>query len=384
MPPTTAPSPAWRWDLFCRVVDNFGDIGVCWRLAADLADRGHAVRLWVDDASALAWMAPHGHADVTVRAWPGEDARFDGDDAPGDVVVEAFGCDPPPAFVAAMAARAEAGAAPPAWINLEYLSAEPYVERSHGLRSPQMSGPGRGLDKWFFYPGFTAATGGLLRERGLADAQAAFDRDAWCGAHGLRTAPGERLASVFCYPDSDLPGLVDALHRGGQAWCVATAPGAATALAQRLAPHERRDGVRLVGLPWLAQAGYDRLLWACDLNLVRGEDSFTRAQWAGRPFVWQPYRQDDGVHADKLEAFLALLRPGADLAADDPAWRHWAAWHRAWGGPAAGAAASAAPLPAWTPALLTAVSQAALRWRAHLLGSADLTARLLAFVGERR
>ena len=28
------------WDLFCRVIDNHGDLGVCWRLARDLAARG--------------------------------------------------------------------------------------------------------------------------------------------------------------------------------------------------------------------------------------------------------------------------------------------------------------------------------------------------------
>ena len=58
-----------RWDLFCRVVDNFGDVGVCWRLACELARRGDAVRLWIDDASALAWMAPDGMAGVEVGAF---------------------------------------------------------------------------------------------------------------------------------------------------------------------------------------------------------------------------------------------------------------------------------------------------------------------------
>ena len=38
-----------RWDLFCRALDNYGDIGVGWRLAADLGARGEAVRLWLDD-----------------------------------------------------------------------------------------------------------------------------------------------------------------------------------------------------------------------------------------------------------------------------------------------------------------------------------------------
>src|SRR5512145_3453369 len=98
------------WDLFCRVVDNHGDIGVCWRLAADLAARGERLRLWVDDASALAWMAPQGAPGVEVFAWGG--AQHAGGD-PGDVVIEVFGCDPPAGFVARMSAMAR----PPCWIN---------------------------------------------------------------------------------------------------------------------------------------------------------------------------------------------------------------------------------------------------------------------------
>ena len=57
------------WDIFCKVIDNHGDIGVCWRLATQLAARGHEVRLWVDDAAALDWMAPGGHDRVQVLAW---------------------------------------------------------------------------------------------------------------------------------------------------------------------------------------------------------------------------------------------------------------------------------------------------------------------------
>src|ERR1700754_4962059 len=140
------PAAVPTWDLFCRVVDNFGDIGVCRRLARELGARGQRVRLWVDDAAALRWMAPGGDPGVEVRPWLAS-TLFP---PPGEVVVEAFGCDPPAEFVAAMAAAAR----PPVWINLEYLSAEDYVERSHGLASPQLAGAGRGLTKWFFYPGF--------------------------------------------------------------------------------------------------------------------------------------------------------------------------------------------------------------------------------------
>jgi uncharacterized repeat protein (TIGR03837 family) len=92
------------WDIFCKVIDNHGDIGVCWRLACDLAQRGETARLWIDDPSALAWMAPHGQDRVQIGRWK-EGVDFG---APGSVVVEAFGCELPPSVVLAMAARPHA------------------------------------------------------------------------------------------------------------------------------------------------------------------------------------------------------------------------------------------------------------------------------------
>jgi uncharacterized repeat protein (TIGR03837 family) len=368
-----APTPALLWDIFCRVVDNFGDIGVCWRLACNLAERGQRVRLWADDAAALRWMAPAGHDGVEVGAWHAS-TPFP---PPGDVVVEAFGCDPAPAFLAAMAAAGEHGR-PPVWINLEYLSAEAYVERSHALASPQMSGPARGLTKWFFYPGFTPATGGLLRESTLQDEQAGFDRDAWLAAQGLALREGERLVSVFCYPGAPIDRLVASLAADARPTLLATAPGAATG-AVRAALSTRGDGegpLRQHALPWLTQADFDRLLWAADLNFVRGEDSWVRAQWAGQPFVWQAYPQDDGAHGPKIEAFLGLALAGAPTEAAE-AIRDWtAAWN--------GLDDPGAPLPAWTPGLLDATRAAIRAWRDQLTGSADLVTRLLAFVPEKR
>jgi uncharacterized repeat protein (TIGR03837 family) len=395
--------PSLQWDVFCRVVDNFGDVGVCWRLARDLARRGQRVRLWVDDASALRWMAPAGEPGVEVVPWLASTPL----PAPGDVVIEAFGCDPPEAFVAAMAARAAQAIAPPCvWINLEYLSAEAYVERSHGLASPRQAEPGRGLVKWFFYPGFTAATGGLLREPGLEAAREAFDRDAWLAAQGLARAPGERLVSVFCYPGAPVDRLVAALAADGVPTLILTAPGAATGatraalVAVELRPESAGAPLRQHALPWLSQDDYDRLLWSCDLNVVRGEDSWVRAQWAGRAFVWQAYVQEDGAHVAKVQAFLdrMLAHAGPDAAAQ------LRRWHAAWNGfearteagagtPAAPAAAAAgtgaapatpepAPLPPWTPAALQAAATAVQAWRAQLLAQPDLVTALLAKVLE--
>lgn len=320
------------WDVFCRVIDNFGDIGVCWRLCTDLAARGHRARLWVDDASALAWMAPHGADGVEVRAWrDAETAPLDA--TPGDVVIEAFGCNPPDAFLACMQRPS-----PPVWVNLEYLSAEDYVERSHGLTSPVWHGPAAGLRKRFFYPGFTAATGGLLREPGLAARQASFltrERLPWLHRLGVPATETDRLVSVFCYAGAPLGAWLDTLQTEaldaahGLITRVLLTPGHATTLAQawlaqgrHTAPH----ALALHPLPALPQPEFDHLLWSCHLNIVRGEDSAVRALWAGRPHIWHIYPQDDGVHASKLDAFMVRWMhawPPELREATMRSWRHF-------------------------------------------------------------
>lgn len=352
------------WDVFCRVIDNHGDLGVCWRLAADLASRGEHVRLVVDDANALAWMAPDGAAGVEVLAWSAPPAE------PGDVVVEAFGCEPPSGYVARMQRER-----PPTWIDLEYLSAEAYVARSHGLRSPQFAGPGAGLTKWFVYPGFEPSTGGLLREPQLLDRQRTFDAAGWLAAHGLQRHVGERVVSLFCYENAALPQLLQRLAEaptlllvcpGAAARQVAAARGSASSDRAASQPSE----LRVHMLPWLAQTDYDRLLWSCDLNFVRGEDSFVRAQWAGRPFVWQLYPQADGAHEAKLEAFLALHLHRAPDAISQTI----ADVFRAWNG--------LGPGPAGLPDLTTWQQQTR-RWRDDLTLQPDLASQLLGFAREK-
>ncbi|ACB34200.1 conserved hypothetical protein [Leptothrix cholodnii SP-6] len=340
--PPQAP-PCRSWDIFCRVIDNHGDLGVCWRLAVDLAQRGQRVRLWIDDASALAWMAPTGANGVSVRPW----AEPSVDDVPGDAVIEAFGCDPPAGFVERMAQRGVA----PLWINLEYLSAEAYVARSHRLQSPQWSGPGRGLTKWFFYPGFTPDTGGLLREPGLIERRRLHQAAAGDGAEAL-------VITLFCYANAALPSLLDALvdlpdtAQPGGVRLKVTPGWAATQVVRWLGSTEapdagtvvRRGRLDIEFLPYLSQAGFDELLWRSDLNLVRGEDSLVRALWAGRPMLWQVYPQDDGAHLRKLDAFLQRyfgVADGLDMAAVrldvQQVWQAWngaesppsvAQWHR--------------------------------------------------------
>lgn len=351
---------ARRWDVFCRVVDHFGDIGVSWRLARTLAhDHGAQVRLWVDDLDTFhgLWRDVDPTRDVQrvddidVRRWTDAGPWTD----PADVVVEAFGSRTPDAYVAAMAARTPR----PAWINLEYLTAESWIDDCHGLGSPHPALP---LTKHFFFPGFVRESGGLIEERGLAtDRQTWLAQPATARWQALGLGPSDTLTpdrqaattvSWFGYGGAGVAALLRAWADGPDAMRVIVpasrilGPTAAWFGATDAQPGARftAGALQVDVIGFLRQDAYDRLLWSCDCNFVRGEDSFVRAQWAERPFVWQIYPQDGGAHWTKLHAFVD--RYGADLEADTRAalrelWRLWnrgesdpttvgAAWRRWW------------------------------------------------------
>ena len=328
-----------RWDIFCKVVDNYGDAGVSWRLARQLAaDHGLDVTLWLDDLAALSRIAPgvdrnRGRqqvAGVTLCRW---DEPFPAVET-ADVVIEAFGCGLPAGYVAALARRAPA----PSWFVLEYLSAEPWIDGAHGLPSPH---PQLGLPRRFWFPGFSPKTGGLLRERGLLAARDALRRDAaaqralWTSLRLPPATPDELRVSLFCYPNPALPALLDAWADGDvPVTCIVpegVAAGALDAWSGGRLPHPGDPFVRgrlsVCAIPFVAQDDYDRLLWLCAVNFVRGEDSFVRAQWAARPFAWHIYPQSGSVHWRKLDAFLDRYAAGLDAAAGAALRGFWRAWN---------------------------------------------------------
>lgn len=165
-------------DLFCKVVDNFGDIGICWRLARQLQrEHGIAVTLWVDDMQTFRRICPQIDVaaerqqvdHIAVRHWASQEGEFSAADV-ADIVIEFFGCDIPLGYIAAMAQRPQR----PVWLNLEGLSAEEWVEGCHSLPSKHPRLP---LTKYFFFPGFTEKTGGLLCEKGLEAERLAYLSD---------------------------------------------------------------------------------------------------------------------------------------------------------------------------------------------------------------
>lgn len=309
-----------NWDIFCRVIDNYGDIGICWRLARQLVtEHGKRVRLWVDDLHSLKPLCPEIDValdvqrcqGVDIHQWPTSVAV----DHVGEVIIEAFACELPVPWLAAMASTTTK----PCWINLEYLTAEAWVDGCHGMASPHPSLP---LVKYFFFPGFSPMTGGLLRERHLL-----ASRDTEFASHDTNEA---LEISLFCYDSAPVGELIDILADSPVAVRLHVAPGQPLAAVSRHfsgAGPWQQGKLSVLPFKFLPQEDFDRLLWHCDINFVRGEDSFVRAHWAARPFVWQPYRQADNAHQDKLDAFLARYVVGLNSDAATVAVDLFQAWN---------------------------------------------------------
>ncbi|WP_426393975.1 elongation factor P maturation arginine rhamnosyltransferase EarP [Ralstonia sp. R-29] len=385
------------WDLFCRVVDNYGDIGVCWRLARQLVqEHGHTVRLWVDDLRSFEKLCPAVDAAADAQRVSGVDIRRWGDDAqvatllaadahpaPYDVVVGAFACPTPEPILTHMAEQAAHGTAP-VWINLEYLSAENWVAEHHAMQSPHSRLP---LVKHFFFPGFARNTGGVLRESHLGAQRATFEASP--AAHQalwhrlgvddlMREHPDALRVSLFAYANEALAPLVAQWEASPQPiLCLVPEGLAATQIAALLGnagaakagARWSRGNLIVAVVPFVQQEHYDPLLWACDINFVRGEDSFVRAQWALRPFVWHIYPQSDDVHLTKLDAFLARYTAALPQAEADAFIAFWHAWN--------GAPASLN----WTDFVAAAPSlrTRAITWEQSLMQLGDLAANLVAF-----
>ncbi len=371
------PPPSGRWDLFCSVVDNFGDIGVCWRLARQLAaEHGISVRLWVDDLHSAARLVPSldtGQASqwvdgVELRRW---DASFPAVE-PGHVVLAAFACRLPEVFIEAMARRSPR----PVWINLEYLSAEAWVADCHALPSPHPRLP---LVEHFFFPGFESRTGSVLREADYAARRAAFPVNGFRSALGLPPpAQGELCVSLFSYENAGLAGLLEAWRQASRpVTCLVPEGRVVASLAPALGAgclevgdRLRRGALTVQVLPFVEQRRYDELLWACDLNFVRGEDSFVRAQWAARPFVWHIYPQDEDAHVVKLDAFLERFGAGLDGGPRRALADFWHAWNRGQG--------AAEAWPAFEAAL-PALAEHGERWVERLEAAGELASKLVQF-----
>lgn len=377
-------------DIFCRVIDHYGDIGVCWRFAKDFhhilntiytynkhnthiqfssnslfhqlfqasIHLPHPVRLWVDDLVSFAKIEPEltallpsiSNKPATVDSNPfqtyikgiqiihwtphtvqqllhNKQQAF----YPAPIVIEAFGTNLDDNFTQAMRGHTHY------WFNLEYLSAENWVESFHGKASPQKNG----VPKYFFFPGFSPKTGGLIREVDLMHRLNHFspDNKAQWLSHYIHPSTaqaystGARLIHLFCYPSAPFASLVEALcevytkdHRPTLLLLAESIlPDAEQVLADYIA--QTKADIRLQRFSFIPQEQFDYLLNIADFNIIRGEDSFVRAIWSGKPFLWHIYEQQDDIHFEKLNAWLNSCPRPHPLAQLQYDWNHYAAWN---------------------------------------------------------
>ncbi len=284
--------------LFCRVIDRFGDAAVAWRLGRQLIAAGQRCTLLIDHLPTLQQLCPELDpqkpelGEIQLILWS-DDLR-PADLPHAQVWIECFGCG-----WGIFASHTPPDTKPPLRYNLEYLGTEPWVDHCHGLASPD---PRTGITTTFWIPGFSSRSGGLLRENppNLSDS-----RDLLTTLLHGPISPDACTVSLFCYQQAPLHGLAKALMVQSlqQETHLLIFPGEpAQAWSQLPLP---ASGLQVHHLPWLSHTDYDRLLHCCSLNIVRGEDSFVRAHWAGRPLLWHAYPQDDFAQLDKVSGWLA-------------------------------------------------------------------------------
>jgi uncharacterized repeat protein (TIGR03837 family) len=299
-----------KWDIFCKIVDNFGDIGVCWRLAKQLKNEHDLeIRFFVDKISIAKQIltgldikaAVQIYEGITIINWQ-DNTIFDDD---VDVVLETFACGLPLVYLTNLHAAT-------IWVNVEYLSAEAWVPDFHALDGRHHESNRK---RYVYFPGFNEMTGGLLRERDLIARRDTFQQSralqyAFWQSLGINSMSDGLNVSLFSYANAPIDYLFSALINGEQR--VNLFMPFNDCLPKRLLGKEKvaigdcliKGNLTLHILPFLTQENYDQLLWACNINFVRGEDSWVRAIWAGKPFVWQPYWQTEQTHMVKLNAFL--------------------------------------------------------------------------------
>ena len=296
------------WAIFCKVIDNFGDIGVVWRLTRNLAAKGITIIIYVDNLEIFKKICPEINPQkevqylskyIKIRKWL-KDCSDSSENL--NVIIEAFACYIPESIRNTMTTNT-------IWINLEYLSAEKWIENCHTLSSLQNDG----IQKFFFFPGFNNKTGGLNFDDDFTqithnEAKKAISK--LCPSGNIQ----ERfVVLVFTYETKALYPLLSAILHTNENALILLPEGRSTnfliseKIIEKLTSESSKAS--FVQFPMICQEKFNYLIKGADLCLVRGEDSITQAVISGNPFMWHIYKQENNVHIDKLQSFLKYQFP---------------------------------------------------------------------------
>ena len=278
-----------KFDVFCNVIDNFGDAGVCLRLCRSIKSKGHEVNLYCDDLNTLLTIATaYDTKNIGLFVW-NDKLLFE----PSDVTILAFSCRVSDSIVKKLKDKKTLV------INLEYLSAERWVEDFHALPSYQDS-----LKCFYFFPGFTKKTGGLVIED---DFKEKIKRH--------KDINQIRKVSLFSYENKNVKTILNMLERSKKDNYIQVFSGKGLnnlndilGTNLKIQDSYKYANISIDVLDMVPQPYYDDILINSDLNLVRGEDSIVRAMLTGNIFLWQIYYQDEKTHIKKLNEFFNRMQ----------------------------------------------------------------------------
>ena len=278
-------------DIFCQVIDNYGDVGVAYRLAREFKRvyPNKKLRFIINQMEELNLIKKSEEIEIITYQ---DISKIENS---ADLIIESFGCEIPKEYMDRALKNSKL------IINLEYFSAEDWVDDFH----LQESFLGENLKKYFFIPGLSKKSGGILLDNEFLERKKKVTKNK--GYYLKKIGINEKydlIGSVFSY-EKNFDFLIEELKKlDKKILLLILSEKTQKNFIKYFDNVNNYDKIKFVKLPFFTYDKYEELLALCDFNLVRGEDSFVRALLLGKPFLWHIYPQDENTHIKKLESFL--------------------------------------------------------------------------------
>lgn len=278
-------------DIFCQVIDNYGDVGVAYRLAREFKRvyPNKKLRFVINQIEELNLIRKSENIEVILYK---DISKIENS---ADLIIESFGCEIPKEYMDKALKNAKL------IINLEYFSAEKWVDDFH----LQESFLGGNLKKYFFIPGLSEKSGGILLDNEFLERKKKVEanKEYYLEKFGIKEKY-DLIGSIFSYK-KNFDSLIEELKKlDKKIILLILSEKTQKNFIKYFDNGNNYDKIKFVKLPFFTYDKYEELLALCDFNLVRGEDSFVRALLLGKPFLWHIYPQDENTHIKKLESFL--------------------------------------------------------------------------------
>ena len=283
-------------DIFCQVIDNYGDVGVAYRLAREFKRvyPNKKLRFVINQIEELNLIRKSEDIEIILYK---DISKIENS---ADLIIESFGCEIPKEYMDKALKKSKL------IINLEYFSAEKWVDDFH----LQESFLGGNLKKYFFIPGLSEKSGGILLDNEFLERKKKVEanKEYYLKKFGIKEKY-DLIGSVFSY-EKNFGSLIEELKKlGKKIILLMLSEKTQKNFIKYFDNGNNYDKIKFVKLPFFTYDKYEELLALCDFNLVRGEDSFVRALLLGKPFLWHIYPQDENTHIKKLESFLEKYCP---------------------------------------------------------------------------